>query len=374
MGRSKKLRRKVLLISVFLMIFLVAYGDFMGIEVQAEQKQETMELVKPMEESQTVELQEKPGAEENSEGDAFEPETLQIISDAFLESYGEKYRPAQIYQYGTARYELQSLEQIKKEIPQKEQAVEETVQYTAVEQAEQLPETYHAWVKDQDTGVETEAELPVKDAEFTNWRWMDGFSLPITVQQYDAEAYYLGDQVVRAKEGDPFAAYGKELLKLAGLSPKYYKITSTRWEGGPWLGEDGYWYRKAEAEGEKYVADCEVIYGDVVMLPAETGYAWKAVYKKMPEITMDQTGSSEEEQKEMMEEMKKYSIMKTDACYAVDGKTHYSVMKETPVPKELKGLVTKNFIMAISQTFNTKHDAEIALQKLLQSRRSNNLA
>ena len=65
MGRSKKLRRKVLLISVFLMIFLVAYGDFMGIEVQAEQKQETMELVKPMEESQTVELQEKPGAEEN---------------------------------------------------------------------------------------------------------------------------------------------------------------------------------------------------------------------------------------------------------------------------------------------------------------------
>ena len=87
MGRSKKLRRKVLLISVFLMIFLVAYGDFMGIEVQAEQK----------------------------------PETMQIISDAFLESYGEKYRPAQIYQYGTARYELQSLEQIKKEIPQKEQ-------------------------------------------------------------------------------------------------------------------------------------------------------------------------------------------------------------------------------------------------------------
>ena len=240
----------------------------MGIEVQAEQK----------------------------------PETMQIISDAFLEAYGEKYRPAQIYQYGTARYELQSLEQIKKEIPQKEQAVEETVQYTAVEQAEQLPETYHAWVKDQDTGVETEAELPVKDAEFTNWRWVDGFSLPITVQQYDAGAYYLGDQVVRAKEGDPFAAYAKELLKLAGLSPKYYKITSTRWEGGPWLGEDGYWYRKAEAEGEKYVADCEVIYGDVVMLPAETGYAWKAVYKKMPEITMNQTGSSEEEQKEMMEE------------------------------------------------------------------------
>ena len=172
MVRSKKLRRMFRLLSVFLMIFLVAYGDFMGIEVQAEQKQETM----------------------------------QIISDAFLEAYGEKYRPAQIYQYGTTRYELQSLEQIKKEIPQKEQAVEETVQYTAVEQAEQLPETYHAWVKDQDTGVETEAELPVKDAEFTNWRWVDGFSLQITVQQYDAEAYYLGDQVVRAKEGDPVAA------------------------------------------------------------------------------------------------------------------------------------------------------------------------
>lgn len=65
--------------------------------------------------------------------------------------------------------------------------------------------------------------------------------------------------------------------------------------------------------------------------------------------------------------MKKYSIMKTDARYAIDGKTYYSVMKEIPVPKELKGLVTKSFIMAISQTFNTKPDAEIALQKLLQN-------
>lgn len=56
------------LLSVFMVIFLAGYGDFMGIEVQAEQK----------------------------------PETMQIISDAFLEAYGEKYRPAQIYQYGTA--------------------------------------------------------------------------------------------------------------------------------------------------------------------------------------------------------------------------------------------------------------------------------
>lgn len=27
--------------------------------------------------------------------------------------------------------------------------------------------------------------------------------------------------------------------------------------------------------------------------------------------------------------------MKTEARYAIDGKTHYSVMKEIPVPKEL---------------------------------------
>lgn len=42
--------------------------------------------------------------------------------------------------------------------------------------------------------------------------------------------------------------------------------------------------------------------------------------------------------------------MKTEARYAIDGKTHYSVMKEIPVPKELKGFVTKSFIMAISET------------------------
>lgn len=265
-------------LATFLMIFFAGYGNLMGIEAQA--KPETME----------------------SEESDFEPETLQIISDAFLESYGEPYRPDQIYKTDTARYELQSLEQIEKEIPQKEQEVEETAQYTAVEQAEQLPETYHVLVKDPDTRVETEAELSVKDVEFTNWRWGDGFSLPITVQQYDADAYYLGNQVVRAQEGDPFVSYGKDLLKLAGLSPKYYKITSTRWDGEPWLGEDGYWYRKAEAEGEKYVADCVVTYGDVVTLPAEMGYAWKAVYKKTPEIIIDQTEASEEEQKETMEE------------------------------------------------------------------------
>lgn len=46
--------------------------------------------------------------------------------------------------------------------------------------------------------------------------------------------------------------------------------------------------------------------------------------------------------------MKKYSIMKTEARYAIEG------------------FVTKSFIMAISETFNTRHAAEIALQKLLQ--------
>ena len=43
MVRSKKLRRMFRLLSVFLVIFLIEYGDFMGIEVQAEQKQETIQ-------------------------------------------------------------------------------------------------------------------------------------------------------------------------------------------------------------------------------------------------------------------------------------------------------------------------------------------
>ena len=58
--------------------------------------------------------------------------------------------------------------------------------------------------------------------------------------------------------------------------------------------------------------------------------------------------------------------MKTEARYSIDEKTHYSVMEEIPVPKEFKGLVTKSFVMAIPHTFNTKHAAETALQKLMQ--------
>lgn len=230
---------------------------------------------------------------------ASESEILEMVSEAFLAEEAQKHRPESRYYDGSVWYELLESSLIQAEIPQKKQYVRDTAKYTEVEQIEQLPQKLRTEVTDSDTGVSVEAEIPVEKAEFTNWRWMDGFTLPIMVQQYDAGRFYLGDRIVTAGDGEPFADYAEELLKLAGLSPKYYRIDATRWDGEAWLAEDGFWHRKAWAEGRKQVADCFITYGGNVLLPARQGMAWRAVYRREePEPDGDGTISVQPEEKE----------------------------------------------------------------------------
>ena len=163
---------------------------------------------------------------------------------------------------------------------EKLQDVKDTIVYEAVEQTDTLPAQAEIQVTDEDTGQTTKVTLPALDARFKNWRWMEGFEFPVTVQQYDAGLFYLGDLTVTAGEEQPFLEYGRELLSLIDVNQDFYSIESTRWTSQPWVGEDGFVYRQAVASGRKYVADCSVTYGGTALLPAVPANAWQAVYVK----------------------------------------------------------------------------------------------
>ena len=66
-------------------------------------------------------------------------------------------------------------------------------------------------------------------------------------------------------------------------------MTAVDWLGESWLGEDQKIYRRALAEGEKYVADCKVIYGGTAVLEPVKGLAWQAVYEQVREETEEET-------------------------------------------------------------------------------------
>lgn len=204
------------------------------------------------------------------------------------------------YEYEGCGYRLKSCQLISSMTKEKTQDAETSIEYKAVEQADALPEQAEIEVTDEDTGLTVQAELPAVDTVFSNWRWIGGFQFPITVQQYDAGRFYLGDIVVTETGGNPcegpFAGYEKELLELIGVSPDCYSIELTEWTSKPWTGEDGLVYRQARASGQKYVADCTVTYRGNVILPATPACAWQAVYIKeeaeqeMPEGEQEEKG------------------------------------------------------------------------------------
>lgn len=203
------------------------------------------------------------------------------------------------YEYEGCGYRLKSCQMISSMTKEKTQDAETSIEYEAVEQADTLPERAEIEVTDEDTGLTVEAELPAVDTEFSNWRWMEGFQFPITVQQYDAGQFYLGDIVVTEREENlyegPFAGYDKELLELIGVNPDCYSIEFTEWTSESWTGEDGLVYRQARASGKKYVADCKVTYRGTVIFPEVSGYAWQAVYIR--EETERETSGGEQKEK-----------------------------------------------------------------------------
>ena len=201
-----------------------------------------------------------------------------VTWDPFIQNVEVPKQPAEVYVYDGREYILKSCQIIPVMIQERTKEVKDTIVYEAVEQVDRLPHQARIQVTDEDSGQETEVMLPALEAEFKNWRWEEGFQFPITVQQYDAGLFYLGDITVTAGEQQPFLEYKKELLDLIDVNPNFYSIEMTQWTSDPWTGEDGLVYRQAMALGQKYVADCSVVYGGMAVIPAVSANAWQAVY------------------------------------------------------------------------------------------------
>ncbi len=196
---------------------------------------------------------------------------------------------AEIYEYKTIEYRQQSCQIVEVMTEPETREVEKEIVYEEVEQTDVLPETLSVTVKDERYGRQTEKEFPVLDVEFYNWRWTEGFEFPLLVEEADAEVYELGGNLVPAREERPFEGYEDEVLRLISVDPEYYRVTAVDWLGESWLGEDQKIYRRALAEGEKYVADCKVIYGGTAVLEPVKGLAWQAVYEQVREETEEET-------------------------------------------------------------------------------------
>ena len=220
---------------------------------------------------------------------------LVVTGDVYLE---ESHLPEvlpEVYVYGDVEYVRQSCQVVEAMTEEGAKEVEETITYREVEQTDTLPETAEITVTDERYGASTKKDFPVMDVQFYNWRWIGGFELPLTVEEADAQIYELNGVQVPAREEQPFAGYEKELLNLAQVNPDYYRIREVTWTGPSWVGENGKIYRGAVATGEKYVADCQAVYGGTAVLESVQGVAWQAVYQKAPKDTEPVAETGEEE-------------------------------------------------------------------------------
>ncbi len=220
---------------------------------------------------------------------------LVVTGDVYLE---ESHLPEvlpEVYVYGDVEYVRQSCQVVEAMTEEGAKEVEETITYREVEQTDTLPETAEITVTDERYGASTKKDFPVMDVQFYNWRWIGGFELPLTVEEADAQIYELNGVQVQAREEQPFAGYEKELLNLAQVNPDYYRIREVTWTGPSWVGENGKIYRGAVATGEKYVADCQAVYGGTAVLESVQGVAWQAVYQKAPKDTEPVAETGEEE-------------------------------------------------------------------------------
>lgn len=204
---------------------------------------------------------------------------LVVTGDVYLTQEELPEPLPEVYQYKDREYERQSYQMVAAMTEGGTKEVGEEIIYEAVEQIDVLPDSAELLVTDERYGTEYRREFPAVRVDFSNWRWISGFQLPVIVEEADAGTYELNGIQVPAREEEPFAGYEEELLRLARVNPEYYRITQVRWTGEAWTGENGKLYRNAVAEGEKYVADCRVVYGGTAVLEPKEGVAWQAVYK-----------------------------------------------------------------------------------------------
>lgn len=193
--------------------------------------------------------------------------------------------PPDHYIWQGREYQMVSCQLIAEENRRQPEVRKRMIQYSQVEQAAKVPET----ISVSDGGRERIFEAA--DISYDNWQWIPGFQFPVTVREYDAGSFYLGDRVAIVKEEQPMEGYEEELLELIGVNPDYYRIKNSSWSGEPWRDEEGILFRQAVVSGEKYVADVKVVYESRGEESGPPDMAYQAVYR----LTENETEEQNEE-------------------------------------------------------------------------------
>lgn len=219
--------------------------------------------------------------------DELKGEILSYESPIFTGN-GETYRPKQELEKDGKKYRLVFSELQKAIKTGRSKFVSSQITFS-LEGDWQPPDKAEILVTDEDTGQNLEYTVPRMEIVEERTGWTDDFAFPVTVSDYGAEAFLLGDKEI---PGDaPLSQYGGDLLHYLGLSEDCYQVEEVRWNGEPYE-RDGKYIRDAIAIGKKLVRSVKVRYGGQVDLPPVEGLKYHSVYR---EITGEEDGEIPEE-------------------------------------------------------------------------------
>lgn len=202
--------------------------------------------------------------------------TPYIYDSAVFVDEPENHPPETEVEREGGTYILKNAELREGTLKERTKYVESTVKYS-VEYIDEIPERSKVEVVDEDTGQKTTHNLPLIHATRSNEHWDNNFTFPITVYDYDAELFMLGNDTVR--RGEDLMDYRSSLLAYLGLPEQYYKIAAIGWTGEPYE-KEGKMVRNATATGYKLVTDLSALYGGTVTLPALEGHYYHCTYLK----------------------------------------------------------------------------------------------
>lgn len=180
-------------------------------------------------------------------------------------------------------YRLESWELVPVRLEKREKKISKELVFEAVEREEEIPEAYEITAADEMTGESLTGMYPLVDLSVARQQWRDDFSFPVVFHVYDADYYVLGDKQVPYDDEKPqLEGCENELLALIGASPDSYRVADIRWDGEPYVDDDGVLCRNAAASGARIVSDYTAVYGGTAVFPEREAVCCEAVYSRLP--------------------------------------------------------------------------------------------
>ncbi len=224
------------------------------------------------------------------------PETITSISAPFSDD-PENHIPEEYIEQDGQSYRLENYEVVEVELPEQMITASDIITYEDVEAADQIPAQAEVEVLNDNSGAVVIKTVPLKDYEYTDYRWENDFYFPVIVEDSDADYYAMGNELIPNVEENPFEGYEDALLDYMGLNPEAYVIDAVEWTSEPWETE-GIVYRQAMATGRKMVATVTARYEGLVSIEAFSAKEIHAKYvleaSVVPEITEPELESGED--------------------------------------------------------------------------------